>query len=124
MSVMSVTLETLPLFISQQYSELPWESHLSTKEWQLEVDNSAIIVSIAMDRIQNWIPKAEIIYKGKIFTNVAIVKISPPNEQVIQAVANHFKNQVMPNPLENNQDEPLFALVAINLSGLLMQLVP
>ena len=111
---MSVTLETLPLFISQQYSELPWGRHSSNKNFKLEVDNSTIIVSIGMDRVQNWIPKAEIIYKGRIFTNIATVNISPPNAQVIQVVANHFRNQVMPNPMKNNKDEPLFDSVVIN----------
>lgn len=111
---MSLTLETLSPILSQQYEELPWGNHLSTKDFQLEIDSVSITVSVAMERIKNRVPKAEIVFTGKALTNIATVEITPPNTQVWQAVANHFKSQVTPNPWADGQNEAIFDSVKIN----------
>jgi hypothetical protein len=113
---MSLTLEKLSPLLSQQYCELPWDNHISTKNFQFEIDNVSITVSVAMKRIKHRVPKAEIVFRGKALTDTATVEITPPNIQVWQAVVNHFKSQV--EPRANDQNEAIFDFVKIN--GLLV----
>lgn len=111
---MSLTLETLSPLLSQQYEELPWDNHISTKDFQFEIDSVSITVSVEMKRIKNRVPKSEIVFTGKALTNIANVKITPPNTKVWQAVVNHFKSQVIPNPWADGQNEAIFDSVKIN----------
>jgi hypothetical protein len=111
---MSLTLETLSSVLSQQYSELPWDNYVLIKNFQFEVDNEAIIVSVAMERIKNHFPKTEIVFSGRVFTHTAAIAITPPNTQLWRAVINYFQSQVVSSPWVGAQNGPMFDTVKVN----------
>lgn len=111
---MSVTLETLSPLLTQQYDDLPWGSHLSEKKFQLELENSAIIVSVVMERIKMPVPKTEVIFLGKAFENHVTVETNSENHRVFQVVKEHFTSQGIRNPWGSHQEEFLFDSLVID----------
>lgn len=96
-------LDTLSSLLSQQHDTLPYGAHVSTMQFPIKVDDVFINVKVEMERIKNWAPKTEVVYRGKLFTDIAKIEINPSNGKVFRVVSEHFKNQ-----------ESLFSNVFIN----------
>lgn len=111
---MTTTLEELSPLLFKQYDELPWISHKSRNNIQLEIDQKIINITIEMERIKNYVPKTEIVFSGSAFTNTANVNVNPPILRVMQTVHNHFRNLVRPDPSNGGQNKSVFDFILIN----------
>lgn len=89
-----------------------------TRTRRIKLDDLDVSIVIVMTRKE--ISPKDAVCGGTIFSNTAVVEITPENDQVLKAVAAYFKSQFHPKNGGKSHDMPLFSEVEINGKSLKM----
>lgn len=81
---------------------------------KFKLDDLAVSIEVIIKRTKNNIPEGVAICGGSFYSDTAVVQITPENDQVLKAIAAHFKNQTRPRWGMEPHDMPLFSQVEIN----------
>lgn len=77
--------------LSALYKELPKRSHISTKSFQIEVEDMSIGISVIMHKIRNREEEEEMAIRRRLYIhNVSIFIILPLDIEIGLIVQKHF----------------------------------
>jgi hypothetical protein len=93
---MRLILDQIPQLLCQQYQEL-WETASTCASVnEFWIDDLAVTILVKMEHIVHTYQKGVVFSGGKLYKNLATVKIIPANERVEQVVIGHFENHIIP----------------------------
>lgn len=91
---MTITLEQLPLELSQQYEQLNSKNLSSlSKELNVQIDKAAIQVIVNLQRTQLSFADCETVFIGKAFIDNVSVSYASESKKLKQIILKHFLKQ-------------------------------
>jgi hypothetical protein len=89
---MSIAMQQISSELSDLYKELPKHSHISTKSFQIEVENTIFDISVIMQKIRNREEEKEMPIRKKLYMHkVSIFIILPEKDRVWSIAYKHFE---------------------------------